>query len=137
MDEHIEFGVATIAFIKTAINAAQAVPVIGDTSADEILILAHYSINPSINKFKLTDRYNWTDRILDLPGAIQDNIQLGDNGQCYQALYLIRVGVGSSYRPRKDTGGIVSEYAIDMEVNQTQFVRLLLGFNTATGRYVL
>ena len=115
------------AFRHAILAAIAPLPIIGDPSPTKILALAHYSMDDRITSFLKSNSFNWTNNISEMKGAVGD--VTGIHYKIFNAMYLIRVGVGPNYSPRNNSSSFVSEYAIDMTVKGGEFSMLKLMFN--------
>jgi hypothetical protein len=70
-------------------------PIIGDTKPTGILVLIHYSTNDQIQSFRYSTTHSWTDNISESVDLVGQITQL--KGTIFRAMYIIRVGVGSTY----------------------------------------
>lgn len=114
-------------------SSASGCPIIGDCNPSEVIGLAHYSKDCKIQAFRRSNDFNWTRRVCDSQGAISAFTQLGDIK--FNAIYVIRLGIGPTYRPRMADAGITKEYALGIPVNAGEFACIVLKFNEAARTY--
>jgi hypothetical protein len=107
-----------------AIKSSLAVlPTIGDPAPTKIFALVHYSTT-----------HCWTDNVSELVGMVGEITGL--KGVVFRAMYIIRVGVGSTYSPRNYNCTFTSEWALDIEVKQGEFAKVLLAHDQASNDYI-
>ena len=133
--EDLFFNTASAAFIGTLKLSLQGLPSIGDPSPTDNLFLAHYSTNSSITKFYNDTKSSWTNAVSDDPTIIEQLI--GKYSTQYQAIYLINLGIGSTYKPKLHSSSFMKEYAIHMELSQNDFIVVPIQYVMATDKYII
>src|SRR5690606_34860911 len=96
-------------FLQALEAAASSIPILGDPNPTEIVGLVHYSKDANIGSFRSSSDYNWTHRVCDSQDCIAAITQLGEIR--FKAIYIIRLGIGSSYKKRVSDVGATKEYA--------------------------
>lgn len=114
-------------------DAATRLRTIGDPTPREAVVLAHYSDNPSLTAFARSNDANWTRRVSNNPESLGKII--GWYGENYKAIYLIRLGIGPSYRPSGAPHDFVDERRINLAVDANEFVKVDLRFDKNEMRY--
>ncbi|MDZ4105699.1 MAG: hypothetical protein U1D41_05970 [Nitrosomonas sp.] len=122
-----------VSFLQALEVAANTIPIIGDQNPTKILGLVHYSKDTSISSFRVSHDYNWTHRVCDWQDCIAAVTQLGEIH--FNAIYIIRLGIGKSYKPRFSDVGLTKEYALGLPVPSGSFAKLLLTFDEKKRSY--
>ncbi len=120
-------------FIESIELSHADLPIVGESDSDSVLLLAHYSDNPSITKFTLDSKFSWTSRISDDPETIEQLI--GMYSHTYKALYLLKLGLRNGCMPRNYECQFMKEYAIDLELQEEDFSVVRIYFDDTTSRY--
>ncbi|NRA14937.1 MAG: hypothetical protein HRU04_05515 [Oceanospirillaceae bacterium] len=109
-------------------------PIIGDTKSSEVITLAHFSENPSIEKFTKNTMSSWTSNVSNSPLIIEKLI--GMFSESYTSIYLIKLGISNLYSSRVNNIDLMSEHAIDLAVNNGEFSILSIEYNEHQGLYI-
>ena len=120
-------------FVEIINSKFLSLPTIGDPAPTEVLTLFHYSKNKEIESFRRSSKFCWTNHISEDYDTVGD--VTGLKGILFEAMYIIRVGVGTSYKPRNNNSGFMSEWALDIEIINGQFAKIVLDFDSASGVY--
>jgi hypothetical protein len=132
MCEFTHYGQST-QFNNAIRSNLSTLPIIGDPAPTKILALIHYSKDDQIRAFRSSAIHSWTDKVsenYEMVGKIT-----GLTGITFKAMYLIRVGFGSSYAPRNYSCQFVSEWALDIHVKSDEFAKIMLSFDQCRGDY--
>jgi hypothetical protein len=111
-----------------------ALPTIGDPAPTKILGLVHYSRDSQIQNFHRSTIYSWTDNVSEMVCTVGEITGL--KGIVFSAMYIIRVGVGLTYSPRNYDCSFTSEWALDIDVKQGEFAKILLRHDQASNVYI-
>jgi len=133
----LSYSITDDAFRSAIEAAAHAAPVVGtEASAAPPVALAHYSRSAApITAFAHNGGYSWTNRVSQDPRAIGEFTGLF--GEPFHALYIIRRVDHPGLRHRGS--GLMEEYAIDLALAASDFVRipLRLASDGGVSRYVV
>jgi len=110
-----------------------SVPTIGDPAPTEFLYLFHYSKDKEIQSFHRSTKFCWTSNISDDYSTV--GVITGLKGVIFEAMYIIRIGVGASYKPRNHECDFMSEWALDIEIKSGKFTKIILYFDSSNGVY--
>lgn len=133
--QNLQFFTHTAAFYAALQPVLQALPIVGDASPTDSLVLAHYSPDPGITAFAKNARFSWSSGVSDDPKGIEKLI--GMYSTLYQAIYLIKLGIGSTYKPRNHNQDFMDEYAIDISLSSNDFIAVLIKYDLKTGKYII
>ena len=133
--EDFRYNTNNLEFVEIITQAIQNLPTIGDQNPSRIIHLAHYSKNNQISSFAKNIAFSWTSRVSDDPKMIGKIIGYFDID--FSSIYLIKLGIGATYKPRNYSSSFTDEYAVDRVIQGSEFIRLNLIFNNATNHYVV
>ena len=133
--EEFTYYTGTESFIDAIKSCLDGLPILGDPSPSTIISLAHYSDNAEINLFKKSYDFNWTRKVTDNVESLRHVIGYSSDG--FRALYILKLGIGNSYRPRDHDSSLMEEYAIDLEISRANIGLVKLDYIAGESRYAV
>ncbi len=113
----------------------QGLPISGNENSTDIMVLAHYSKNPSIEEFYASRSCNWTATLAFDSDSLHRII--GYDDKKFQSVYFIRLGVGYENYSKGSGGGFMDEHRVKIKLGMDSFECVAIKYNPNTSNYDL